>query len=183
MTPAEAVGWKVGDRGVVRYVEPDPDAAFSEGAIVELYQDDNSTCPKFKLVDGECYYHHCGEVAGTFEDLENVIHSGPSSDPVNHPPHYTQGVSREYSKLSDVLTRAYEQASSGKGNDRHSVGQRFEEQPIVTIQSFYGSGFAFGQVAKKMEESQRMGKEAAVAELLGAINYIAAAIIHIEGDY
>jgi hypothetical protein len=46
-----------------------------------------------------------------------------------------------------------------------------------------GSGFALGQAIKKMEESQRLpNKEAAIQELLGAIVYIAGAIIYLEED-
>ncbi|MBA1147400.1 hypothetical protein H0Z60_10065 [Ectothiorhodospiraceae bacterium WFHF3C12] len=85
-----------------------------------------------------------------------------------------------YSRLAYVLERAYQQAAEGKGSDRHSKGQPFHEQPIVTLQGLYGTGYAFGQVGKKMEEAQRLPADAAVAELLGAINYLAAAVIHIE---
>lgn len=85
-----------------------------------------------------------------------------------------------YEKLADVLTRAYEQAATGKGHHRHSVGQPFHEQPIVGLQELYGTGFALGQAAKKMEEAQRLDHDAAVRELLGAINYLAAAVIHME---
>lgn len=85
-----------------------------------------------------------------------------------------------YISLQAVLDRAFKQAAYGKGKDRHAKGQAFEEQPIVKLQELYGTGYAFGQVGKKTEESQRMALEPAVAELLGAINYLAAAIIHLE---
>lgn len=84
-----------------------------------------------------------------------------------------------YTRLADVLERAFDQASGGKGKDRHvkAEGQAFDDQPICSLQRIYGNGYAFGQVGKKMEESMRMPKDAAVAELLGAINYLAAAVI------
>lgn len=87
-----------------------------------------------------------------------------------------------YEKLDDVLQRAYTQSSAGKGKDRHvkDEGQAFEDQPICSLQRIYGTGYAFGQVGKKMEESMRLPKEQAVAELLGAIVYIAAAVVVIE---
>ena len=47
----------------------------------------------------------------------------------------------------------------------------------MKLTELYGSGFPLGQAGKKMQESQRLPREAAVRELLGAINYIAAQII------
>ena len=87
-----------------------------------------------------------------------------------------------YDKLRHVLGEAYDQAAVGKGRDRHVKhgAQAFEDQPICSMQRIYGSGYAFGQAGKKMEESMRMDTKAAVAELYGAINYIAAAIIVLE---
>lgn len=87
----------------------------------------------------------------------------------------------DYSSLNLVLERAYDQAAYGKGRDRHAQGQPFEEQPMQLLCQLYGPGFALGQAAKKMQEAQRLELEPAVKELLGAINYIAGAIIHLEG--
>lgn len=85
-----------------------------------------------------------------------------------------------YESLAAVLRKAYDQASTGKGNDRHSTGQTFDKQPILTIQGVVGPGFALGQAMKKMEESLRLPPESDLVELLGAINYVAAAYIHLE---
>lgn len=87
-----------------------------------------------------------------------------------------------YAELARVLNAAYDQAAKGKGADRHSSGQRFEDQPIMTIQELVGPGFALGQAIKKVQESQRMDAQAAQRELLGAINYLAAAYLHREED-
>jgi len=86
-----------------------------------------------------------------------------------------------YKSLELILKAAYEQAATGKGKERHADGQRFENQPIVTLEKLYHSGALF-QAAKKMHESQRLDKEAAVKELLGAINYLAARIIYLTGE-
>lgn len=85
----------------------------------------------------------------------------------------------EYEPLRKVLLLAFEQAAYGKGKDRHTNrGEHpFVDQPICQIQRLFSSDYAFGQAAKKMEESKRLPKDAALAELLGAINYIAAAYI------
>lgn len=87
-----------------------------------------------------------------------------------------------YESLECVLREAYEQAAVGKGNERHARGEPFHRQPIIRLCELYGIGFALGQAAKKMEESQRMAREAAKRELLGAINYIAGAIIYLERE-
>ncbi len=85
-----------------------------------------------------------------------------------------------YDSLNDVLRDAYTQASSGKGHERHGCGLPFDEQPMQRLIELYGLGFALGQAGKKMQEAQRMDVDAAKRELLGAINYIAGAIIHLE---
>lgn len=87
-----------------------------------------------------------------------------------------------YEQLEGVLARAYIQASCGKGAERHASGEPFHDQPMQTISALVGSndGLRF-QAVKKIHESARLDKAAAVRELLGAINYIAGAIIYIEG--
>lgn len=87
-----------------------------------------------------------------------------------------------YTELMAVLTRAYDQAATGKGHDRHADGKAFKDQPMQTVCTLYGVGFALGQAAKKSQESMRMDREAAVRELLGAINYLAGAVIFLEAQ-
>ena len=87
-----------------------------------------------------------------------------------------------YHDLALILCRAYDQAADGKGNERHAQGQPFVAQPMQTIQQLVGTGFAAGQAIKKIQEAQRMEPEAAARDLLGAINYIAGMILHIETD-
>lgn len=88
----------------------------------------------------------------------------------------------DYAELIDVLERAVEQAAIGKGNERHATGQPFVDQPMQQLISLYGPGFALGQAAKKSQEAMRLPRDRAVRELLGAINYIAGAVIAIEAD-
>lgn len=85
-----------------------------------------------------------------------------------------------YISLQAVLDNAFNQAAFGKGAERHAQSKPFEEQPMQKLIELYGTGFALGQAGKKMQESQRMEVEAAVRELLGAINYIAGVVIHLE---
>ena len=87
----------------------------------------------------------------------------------------------KYASLTSVLVRAYEQAASGKGAERHANGEPFEQQPICAINRLHGSiDGALFQVAKKAHESRRLPRDRAVSELLGAINYLAACVILVE---
>lgn len=86
-----------------------------------------------------------------------------------------------YDSLAHVLQRAFLQATEGKGAERHAQGLPFERQPMQTLCELYGVGFTLGQAAKKAQESMRLPPGRDVAELLGAINYIAGAIVFIEG--
>lgn len=85
-----------------------------------------------------------------------------------------------YEKLQGVLQRAYDQAARGKGHERHAQEKPFHEQPMQQLIDLYGVGFALGQAGKKAQESQRLGHDAAVRELLGGIVYLAGAVIAME---
>lgn len=85
---------------------------------------------------------------------------------------------REYGALADVLRDAYDQAATGKGRERHARDREpFEKQQICEITRRVGIGFPLGQAMKKIVESQRLAPGHDVQELLGAINYLAAAVI------
>ena len=86
-----------------------------------------------------------------------------------------------YESLAAVLQRAYDQAASGKGAERHACSRPFTEQPMQSISDLLGShtGLLY-QAMKKIQESERMDIDAAIRELLGAINYVAGAIIFLE---
>ncbi|WP_441280647.1 hypothetical protein [Tardiphaga sp. 862_B3_N1_1] len=87
-----------------------------------------------------------------------------------------------YEKLAQAYQAAYEQASVGKGKERHaSDNVPFHEQPMTTINRQLGSidGFVY-QAHKKSLEAKRLPLERAQAELLGAMNYLAGAWIELE---
>lgn len=88
-----------------------------------------------------------------------------------------------YESLANVLQRAYGQAAHGKGAQRHAVDRPFTEQPMQSISELLQSpaGLLY-QAMKKIQESQRLDKDAGVRELLGAINYIAGAVIFMEAE-
>lgn len=87
-----------------------------------------------------------------------------------------------YEQLAAVLNEALEQASDGKGKERHARGDTpFDRQPICEIGRMVGTGYNVGQAMKKSQEARGMiGRgqpDEAAFEMLGAINYLAAAII------
>lgn len=86
-----------------------------------------------------------------------------------------------YEKLADVLERAYDQASRGKGKERHAAkDEPFHEQVICIGARKFGVGAAGFQAFKKAEELQRLPYEAAVKEALGAIVYMSAVVIELD---
>ena len=86
-----------------------------------------------------------------------------------------------YEKLADVLQRAYNQAAHGKGKERHARDDEpFHEQVMAEMAKRFGTGALLGQAYKKSEESQRLPLDRGVAELLGAIVYLAGAVIDRE---
>ena len=87
-----------------------------------------------------------------------------------------------YADLWSVLLDVYHQVSEGKGAERHGGGKAFKDQPMQRLIALYGEGFALGQAAKKMQEAQRMEPEAARRELLGAMAYIAGAVVYRDGE-
>ena len=88
-------------------------------------------------------------------------------------------IPKGYETLGEALAAAVEQAAAGKGAGRHSYGgELFSDQLIFEIPRRLGPGgecFCLGQAAKKIYESRRLEPARARAELLGAINYLAAA--------
>lgn len=78
------------------------------------------------------------------------------------------------------LMRAYKMVAEGKGQVRHGLGRAWNDQPIIRLSRTHGPGFALGQAAKKIEESEVLDDAAAVHELLGAIGYLCAAVQVIE---
>ena len=88
-------------------------------------------------------------------------------------------IPKGYETLGEALAAAVEQAAAGKGAGRHSYGgELFSDQLIFEIPRRLGPGgecFCLGQAAKKIYESRRLEPARARDELLGAINYLAAA--------
>lgn len=93
-------------------------------------------------------------------------------------------ISKMYAPLRSILDAAYNQASLGKGKERHANDRPFLQQPIMEITRMHGLGFVTGQASKKAQEAIGMmsrGEHAAAErELLGAIVYLAAAALRVR---
>lgn len=89
-----------------------------------------------------------------------------------------------YESLAAVLQAAYDQAATGKGAERHANDLPFHEQPMQQIARRRGIGFLLGQADKKTEEAQGMlergERDAWRREILGAINYLAGALVYTD---
>lgn len=90
----------------------------------------------------------------------------------------------DYRSLEQVLQMALEQASRGKGRERHANGQPFEEQRMQTISDLLRSsrGMAFQTIKKVTEALDMEEPERRIHELLGAIVYIAGIVVREQRD-
>ena len=92
-----------------------------------------------------------------------------------------------YESLRAEFAAAAEQASGGKGKERHANDMPFEDQPILAITRLlegHPCGALAFQVIKKTIEAGRLvklrGTDAAVAEIYGAVNYAAAMAMRLK---
>ena len=84
--------------------------------------------------------------------------------------------------LERIFELALEQATKGKGEERHGNGTDFTDQPWVGLAKAHGSGFLTGQAQKKIMEAVANREETNYLwyerEILGAINYLAMNLIY-----
>lgn len=89
-------------------------------------------------------------------------------------------------RLENVFEEALDQVNQGKGNERHGNGQDFMQQPWVGITKTHGVGFLTGQAQKKIMEAVANKEDTNYLwykrEILGAINYLAMALLYEEND-
>lgn len=114
------------------------------------------------------------------DSFRQVLNTGTAFISIGTPP-----PDDGYASLRHILAMAVEQASGGKGTERHSNGQPFDQQPICQGGRRFGVGCLIYQAWKKAHETPVLlgmdnGKERAVRELLGVINYAAAAILVLQ---
>ena len=115
------------------------------------------------------WIENCEEIKIKYENLLEVLETKKLDIELNP----------KYDSLYKVLLSAYNQASNGKGKERHQLNDEepFENQKICEIARRLSIDYNLGQAVKKIYESKRLTDGRDIAELYGAINYIAAAII------
>ncbi|MGB3042420.1 MAG: hypothetical protein WBB98_04470 [Xanthobacteraceae bacterium] len=90
------------------------------------------------------------------------------------------GEAGQYVLLRTILDAAFNHAATGKGKERHARDLPFDKQPMLETTRLVGPGFPLGQAIKKAGEAagmiEREEYDAAEAECLGAINYLAGAV-------
>lgn len=69
MTPFQEAGYKPTDKFRVTRGVPGSDG---DGAIVQLYLDDGSECPLFKILDGSSVYHLCDGMRGRYFSIHSL---------------------------------------------------------------------------------------------------------------
>lgn len=80
-------------------------------------------------------------------------------------------------ELSEVYRLAEKQMLEGKGKERHGEDTPFREQVACRNARLFGIGGPLYQAMKKIEESTRLDGDAKLNELLGAMNYVAIAVM------
>lgn len=108
---------------------------------------------------------------GHISKLKDELHEGKL--------HWIRSV-RGYDDLFHVLALAYDQAARGKGKERHANDKPFNQQPLMQLADKFGTGFLLGQASKKLEECTGLPYGQDVKEILGAIVYSCAAVMHLE---
>lgn len=93
---------------------------------------------------------------------------------------FRRGANDNYTTLRAILDAAFNHAAVGKGKERHARDLPFDRQPMLETTRLVGPGFPLGQAIKKAGEAagmiERGELDAAEAECLGAINYLAGAV-------
>ncbi len=92
----------------------------------------------------------------------------------------TVEIDPNYDGLHRVLMDALAQASTGKGKERHALGEPYEDQLVCLLARQLGVAGPAYQVCKKAIEACRLPYPANVNEVLGAINYAAGMVLQME---
>ena len=139
--------------------------------IEEVCKDRDDKEEEIRLLKLELhkYKNDLNIVLDNRQKLECLLHDSVNSIELNP----------KYGSLYKVLIAAYNQAENGKGKERHQLNNEepFENQKICEIARRLSVDYNLGQAVKKIYESKRLTEGRDIAELYGAINYIAAAII------
>lgn len=135
--------------------------------------------PKFQEIDKAAYEEMLQSSPVVFPGTLSQLPNGTITELLTQ--HIPVDVAHGYQPLFRVLCDALNQSQAGKGKERHANGKPFLQQPIMEIGRMVGPGYNIGQAMKKSQEAMRLPTtERKVAELLGAINYLASAVLLLQ---
>lgn len=158
------------------------------------YEKGDEGCPEQVLdANGDVVLSQCKHCGAGESELSQQICTGPAPtakagtpridpDYIRRSYRFGDVCHEDYHSLTRVLQRAHDQAAYGKGKERHANDLPFEKQRMQTISRLLDSpdGMAY-QVVKKVTEGLTLPeRERQVAELLGAINYLAGIVVFLE---
>ena len=150
----------------------DPDVAARITATAQEYLRNLMARPEIKSMFGDG-----GESVDTEQDGIDLAQPRNSHNQLMR-------VNKGYDVLASILVEALNQAQDGKGHERHNLADDtpFERQRMQTVSELIGSvhGMTY-QVCKKVTEGVNLPTlDRQVAELLGAINYLAGMVIFLR---
>lgn len=150
-----------------------PEFQAAENAVFKLL--DNLLNAELNAANKKLILNSCWGKMGAIP-VGGVLGSGENDSLVK--------VRKGYTGLLNILVEALNQAQQGKGAERHNLGGDlpFEKQRMQSISELVGSvdGMSY-QACKKITEGVNLPTlERQVAELLGAINYIAGMIVFLR---
>lgn len=150
-----------------------PEFQAAENAVFKLL--DNLLNAELNAANKKLILNSCWGKLGAIP-VGGVLGSGESDSLVK--------VRKGYTGLLNILVEALNQAQQGKGAERHNLGGDlpFEKQRMQSISELVGSvdGMSY-QACKKITEGVNLPTlDRQVAELLGAINYIAGMIVFLR---
>lgn len=150
-----------------------PEFQAAENAVFKLL--DNLLNAELNAANKKLILNSCWGKMGAIP-VGGVLGSGESDSLVK--------VRKGYTGLLNILVEALNQAQQGKGAERHNLGGDlpFEKQRMQSISELVGSvdGMSY-QACKKITEGVNLPTlDRQVAELLGAINYIAGMIVFLR---
>lgn len=176
--------WVVDDRGEIQtYTEAGRwwRSSESEHDLVEEWRDAQDI-PDVQEDSTSIGEKICEALNGA--PVQNALAALAAMENYAEPLTWAAMATKGYEALAGILQEAHDQAASGKGKERHANARPFMQQPILEIGRMCGLGYPTGQAQKKTQEAvgmfNRGEHKRAEAELLGAINYLAAAILLIR---
>lgn len=146
-----------------------PGVSLAEARVIgaELHEKFKDYAKMGKLTRGKHQNKHAIPGQGASFDADKMLNTTVVENP-------------NYDSVMSILMDAYQQLTTQKGAARHASGLTFEDQDMIQIMEGVGINFALGQAMKKILEGRRLHVSKAREEFLGAIIYMAGAVVWLD---